>query len=69
MRHALLCAAALSAACATTQSAEQKPTPATEQTSAQAGSGIRFIENDLAGALAEAKAQGKPLFVDAWAPW
>jgi hypothetical protein len=31
--------------------------------------GIPFIENDLAGALARAKAEGKPLFVDAWAPW
>jgi hypothetical protein len=30
---------------------------------------IAFIGNDLPGALARAKAEGKPLFVDAWAPW
>ena len=31
--------------------------------------GISFIENDLPGALARAQAAGKPLFIDAWAPW
>ena len=35
----------------------------------EAGSGIRFVSNDYAGALARARAEGKPLFVDAWAPW
>jgi thioredoxin-like negative regulator of GroEL len=30
---------------------------------------ILFIENDYARALAEARARGLPLFVDAWAPW
>ena len=33
------------------------------------GSGIRFIADDYPGALARARAEGKPLFVDAWAPW
>ena len=33
------------------------------------GSGIRFVSDDFAGALARARAEGKPLFVDAWAPW
>lgn len=33
------------------------------------GSGIRFIADDFPGALARARAEGKPLFVDAWAPW
>ena len=33
------------------------------------GSGIRFISDDFPGALARARAEGKPLFVDAWAPW
>jgi len=33
------------------------------------GSGIRFISDDYPGALARARAEGKPLFVDAWAPW
>jgi len=29
----------------------------------------RFIEDDYGRALAEARARGLPLFVDAWAPW
>lgn len=29
----------------------------------------RFIEDDYARALAQARARGLPLFVDAWAPW
>ena len=28
-----------------------------------------FVEDDLAGAAARARAEGKALFVDAWAPW
>ena len=35
----------------------------------EAGSGIRFISDDFSAALARARAEGKPLFVDAWAPW
>jgi hypothetical protein len=34
-----------------------------------AGSAPRVIEDDWPRALAEAKAEEKPLFVDAWAPW
>jgi len=30
---------------------------------------LTFIEDDYPRALAEARATGKPLFVDAWAPW
>ena len=30
---------------------------------------LSFIEDDYPRALAEAKASGKPLFIDAWAPW
>ncbi|HEY1905277.1 MAG TPA: thioredoxin family protein [Myxococcaceae bacterium] len=33
------------------------------------GSGIRFVSDDYPGALARARAEGKPLFIDAWAPW
>jgi len=33
------------------------------------GSPPRFIEDDYGRALAEARARGVPLFVDAWAPW
>jgi len=32
-------------------------------------SGIVFIEDDYRGALAKAKAAGKPLFIDSWATW
>jgi len=33
------------------------------------GSGISFVADDFSGALAQARAENKPLFVDAWAPW
>lgn len=63
MRYAL-CAAALLVGCASAQ----KPPP--EAAKAEAASArVQFIENDLPGALARARAEGKPLFVDTWAPW
>jgi hypothetical protein len=31
--------------------------------------GLPFIKDDFSRALAQARAEGKPLFVDAWAPW
>ena len=31
--------------------------------------GLPFIENDYPKALAEARAQKLPLFIEAWAPW
>jgi tetratricopeptide (TPR) repeat protein len=43
------------------------PRPAPE--AAAAAPPIRFIEDDLAAATARARAEGKALFVDAWAPW
>jgi thiol-disulfide isomerase/thioredoxin len=30
---------------------------------------LPFLHDDVAGAMAKAKAEGKALFVDAWAPW
>ena len=33
------------------------------------GSGIVFVADDFPGAIARARAENKPLFVDAWAPW
>ena len=30
---------------------------------------LRFIEDDYARALAEAKARRVPLFIESWAPW
>ncbi|MBX5483036.1 MAG: hypothetical protein IRZ16_14520 [Myxococcaceae bacterium] len=65
MRSALLLTAALSTACATTQNAQTGAGPE----ASRAAHGISFIEDDLPRALALARAQHKPLFVDAWAPW
>lgn len=67
MRHALFFAALLSFACA----APQRPAPAPSATAAApaARSGVTFIHDDFDQALAMARAQNKPLFVDAWAPW
>jgi len=31
--------------------------------------GLPFIEDDYAGALAEARERGTPLFIESWAPW
>ena len=41
----------------------------TGEASGEPGSGIRFLTDDFDGALARARAEGKPLFVDASAPW
>jgi hypothetical protein len=30
---------------------------------------LRFMADDYPGALARARAQGKPIFLEAWAPW
>ncbi len=30
---------------------------------------LPFIDNDYPGALAQARAQQRPLLVEAWAPW
>ena len=43
------------------------PAPANEPTTT--GSGISFVEDDLARALAAGRAGHKPVFVDAWATW
>jgi tetratricopeptide (TPR) repeat protein len=53
----------------------QAPSPAaSSREPAASGSGradgrLEFIEDDYPRALATARALGKPLFVDAWAPW
>lgn len=38
-------------------------------TSGHAATGVEFVEDDLDGAMARAKAEKKALFIDAWAPW
>lgn len=49
-------------ACATSPTAAPEAAP-------QPTAGLPFIEDDYAAALARAKAENKPLFVDTWAPW
>jgi hypothetical protein len=69
MRYPILTAALL---CAFACASRQAPLPSTAGAADQAPrrqDGIVFIENDLQGALARAHTEGKPLFVDAWAPW
>ena len=38
-------------------------------TTASAKEVVPFIENDYAKAVARAKSEHRPLFVEAWAPW
>lgn len=57
---------ALAAACSSPPAA----TPVSVPTAASAPhEALPFIHDDFPKALAEAKKLGKPLFVDAWAPW
>ena len=37
--------------------------------SASAAMSLPFIENDFDKAMAAAKEQGRPVFVEVWAPW
>src|SRR6202040_2071716 len=52
-------------ACASTSTSTSTPTA----TATRSLSSPTFIEDDYPRALAQARAEGKPLFVDAWAPW
>jgi thiol-disulfide isomerase/thioredoxin len=45
------------------------PPPALSASVAARPAPLRFVEDDLAAATAQARAQGKALFIDAWAPW
>jgi len=65
MRSLLIALLLGAAACASRQASPTADARAAEQPPR----GIAFVENDLPGALAQAQAEGKPLFVDAWAPW
>ncbi len=47
-------------------SASSAPIP---PSGASTASAVPFVENDYVRALAAAKASGRPLFVDTWAPW
>ena len=59
MLNALPAIALLASLAASTPAAQKSAPP----------SGIVFIDDDYAGALAKAKAQHKPLFLDSWATW
>lgn len=43
--------------------------PAGAATAGEAKARLPFIENDYAAAVAQARARGVPIFVEAWAPW
>lgn len=66
MRLTLTSISVLLLACASDKAAEKQPELAAP---APAPQRIEFIHDDYARALALAQAEGKPLFVDAWAPW
>lgn len=70
MRSLLLVAALALAACATPSPRGEQASKTVETPAATPVPGApHFLEDDYPGALAEAKAAHKPLFVDAWAPW
>ncbi|HTS79590.1 MAG TPA: thiol reductase thioredoxin, partial [Myxococcaceae bacterium] len=45
------------------------PTAASHGPAKPPPSGIVFLEDDYRGALARARAEQKPLFLDSWATW
>jgi thiol-disulfide isomerase/thioredoxin len=57
------------AGCAWASGASSPPTAPTSAAPVPPSTVLTFIEDDYPHALAEAKASGRPLFVDAWAPW
>lgn len=68
MRSTLLVATVALAACASSRSQIQSH-PAVSAAPAPVAGVPHFIEDDYPAALAQAKSQNKPLFVEAWAPW
>ena len=69
-RRLVLLAALLAPGCAEVPA--KAPSTAAASTSpagAAAAAPIKFIEDDLPGAMARARAEGKVVFVDTWAPW
>jgi thiol-disulfide isomerase/thioredoxin len=70
---ALLTHAAAAASCAPPPSAPATPRADPAPLAASPGSAPAlapvFVEDDIPAALAKARAEGKALFVDAWAPW
>jgi thiol-disulfide isomerase/thioredoxin len=72
MRSAWPAIVALSA-CACSATSTSTPTATPSGSATPAGTGTlappAFIDDDYPRALAQARAENKPLFVDAWAPW
>ena len=72
-QHALipvaLAASIFATSCAATPTAPPSAPPARSTASAHGATPLPFIEDDYARALAEARRSGRPIFVDAWAPW
>lgn len=48
---------------------EHATTPAVDASSERSTSSVKFVEDDFEGAIGAAHADGKLVFVDAWAPW
>ncbi|MFT3769661.1 MAG: thioredoxin family protein [Minicystis sp.] len=70
MRSTLVLTAAIVLfGCAEAAPPPAAPAPPAANGTPAAAAPIRFIEDDLPAATAKAKAEGKALFVDAWAPW
>ena len=68
-RKLVLLAALLASGCAEVPAKASAPPAASASKAAAEAAPIAFIEDDLAGATAKARAEGKALFVDTWAPW
>lgn len=45
------------------------PAAGAEATATAKAPAVPFVEDDYDRALREARANGRPLFVEAWAPW
>lgn len=66
--HAFLGSVAL-AACASSKEPVAPVPSGTATTTTTSAESLPFIHDDFPRALAQAKKEDKPLFVDAWAPW
>jgi thioredoxin-like negative regulator of GroEL len=62
-------AASIAAACGGARVAAPARAPSAKASAAPSREVLPFLEDDYPRALAEAKRTGRPLFVDAWAPW
>lgn len=75
-RRLLLLAALLAPGCASvpttaveTAALASPPRAAPALTKSAASASVTFLADDLPGAMVRARAEGKAVFVDAWAPW